>query len=155
MEFISEYLRNILVAALICSILLPWADRNKSTGHILKLLCGVFLAITMIQPLTKFKNLQWVSVLAPSDVAKTVEAGTAYGKEEMGKIISDQSCAYILDKAESLGLDIQVEVLLSSDFPPVPESVIISGSGSPYNKQVLTKMISDDLAIPEDKQIWK
>ena len=69
-----------------------------------------------------------------------------------GIIIRTES--YILEKAKALNCDLQVEVILSSDATPVPEQVRISGSISPYAKQAISTMLTEDLGIDREAQIW-
>ena len=59
-----------------------------------------------------------------------------------------------MEKAKALDCDLQVEIFLSADTTPVPEQVPISGSVSPYAKQVISTMLSDDLGIDREAQIW-
>ena len=69
-------------------------------------------------------------------------------------IIKEKTEAYILEKAESLGLDISVEINFGEADSMVPTEVRISGPVSPYAKDQLSKTISTDLGIPEERQIW-
>ena len=61
---------------------------------------------------------------------------------------------YLLKEAEEMGLDITAEVKMCETDPPTPQQVIIAGTVSPYKKQVLAKMISDDLGISRENQRW-
>jgi hypothetical protein len=45
-------------------------------------------------------------------------------------------------------------VYLSEDTIPVPISVEIRGSVSPYGKQQLTKLLEEELGIAKENQLW-
>ena len=155
METVKQYLLGILCAALVCSVLTTVIGKNKTIGSIIKMLCGIFLAVTVVSPITNwnFSNLDILPDEWDSDVAS--DAGIYYSTEQMGAIIKDQTQAYILDKAKQMGVDINIDVTLDSTYPYAPDSVVLSGVIGPYNKHRLMQIISEDLAIPEDKQIWK
>lgn len=74
--------------------------------------------------------------------------------EELRTIIKSRVEAYILDKAESYGAKLKVEVMLSEDQVPVPMSVRITGSISPYGKKMVTQLIREDLGIASEEQVW-
>ena len=59
-----------------------------------------------------------------------------------------------MDKAESLGAELTVEVTLSDDELMVPCAVKLSGAISPYAKKVLSDTIAKDLGIQVEEQIW-
>ena len=60
-----------------------------------------------------------------------------------------------MDKAAALGIRVSVEVILADGDLPVPEQVLIKGAVSPYAKQKLTRMLSEDLGIAEEDQTWR
>ena len=49
---------------------------------------------------------------------------------------------------------LDVEVTLNDDDPPVPCGVKITGSISPYSKEMLSSFIANDLSIAKEDQIW-
>ena len=75
-------------------------------------------------------------------------------EEMLRQIITDETRAYIMDKARSYGAEIQVEITLSRANPPVPEGCTIWGQISPYVKQQLKKILITDLGIPEENHLW-
>jgi hypothetical protein len=58
-----------------------------------------------------------------------------------------------LDKAESLGAELTVEVMLDDSQIPIPTKVRIRGNISPYNREKLSSIIERDLGIPTEAQI--
>ena len=72
--------------------------------------------------------------------------------EAEGNIIKSRVQAYILDKADSFGTSLEVEVILDQDHIPV--SVELQGNISPYARAQLTEIIEEDLGIPKEHQLW-
>jgi hypothetical protein len=68
--------------------------------------------------------------------------------------IKARSEAYILDKAAELALSVEVEVTLSNDEIPLPVSVRVSGKASNYAKSRLQAIITQDLGINKEHQVW-
>jgi hypothetical protein len=73
----------------------------------------------------------------------------------MYTIIKENLEAYILDKASALQLDVDVDIVLTEDLPPAPDSVTIIGNASPYNKQVFQAFLVEEIGIPKEQQIWQ
>lgn len=156
MDFIRQYILGILAAAVICGIINSFFKSKGSYGTIIKLLTGLFMTITLISPVIKLELSDMVSYL--EGLSLEADGAVEYGRQVAGEsaaaIIKSQTEAYILDKAAFWELNLKVEVTLSESDPPVPESVVLKGSASPYVKSQLSKYIADDLGISEEQQKW-
>lgn len=156
MEMLSQYLLRIISAAMILGILTGIIDKKTSSGALLRLIGGIFLALVMLQPLLHF---DW-SVLTSFAEDYTLDAyqaaivGESLAREEYRAIIKAETEAYILDKACSYGQELTVEVTLSKDDPPVPEAVCIQGNVSPYAKSMLSNDLQENLMIRKEDQLW-
>lgn len=156
MDFLAQYLLRIISAAMILGILTGIMDKKSSSGALVRLIGGIFLALVMLQPLIRF---DW-SVITAFARDYTVDAQTAavegenVAQKEYRAIIKAETEAYILDKARSYGQELTVEVTLSNEDPPVPEGVCIQGNISPYAKSMLKKCLQEDLMIREEDQLW-
>ena len=73
-------------------------------------------------------------------------------REAERDIIKARIQAYILDKADSFGTQLDVEVILDQDN--IPTSVELRGNISPYAKAQLTGIITENLGIPKEYQLW-
>ena len=156
MDSIRDYLIQIIAAALICGILTRMMGNKGLLGETVKLLAGIFLALTVLGP--------WVNIRLEdirdfsADISVDGESVSAEGKNAayaaVGDIIKARSEAYILDKAGSLGADVSVQICLTEDTLPYPSTVYISGPISPYAKSVLAGYITDHLGISLEDQIW-
>lgn len=80
--------------------------------------------------------------------------GTKLADDARREIIKAEAEAYILDKAGSYGLQLEVCVTLREDDIPVPESVCIAGAVSPYARTRLEILIENELGIPKERQLW-
>lgn len=156
MEFVRQYMLGILAAAIICAVINSWFGTKGTHGAIIKLLSGIFMTITLISPVLKLDLSDFSGYI--DEIAYEADSAVEYGKqaagESMSAIIKSQTEAYILDKAANWELNLMVEVTLSGSDPPIPESVVLKGSASPYAKSQLSKCIADDLGISEDQQKW-
>ena len=156
MNWISGYLLRITIAALVCGIATHLLGEKDTLGRITRLLAGIFMALTVVSPWTSVKlhdltdYFEDLSVMA--DINVTV--GENMAREELETIIKSRAQAYILDKADSFGADLTVEVILDSSEIPIPCGVRIAGEISPYGKKRLSQMITEDLAIDVEDQIW-
>ena len=156
MESVRGYLLSVTAAALCCGILSSVLGKKGLTGSTVKFLCGIVMLLTVVGPLL---NIQ-IGDLENSFKELSLDADNvaAFGQEaalnEYAAIIKERTAAYILDKAESLGAELTVEVTLSDDDLLVPCAVKLSGTVSPYGKKVLAETIAKDLGIQEEAQTW-
>ena len=157
MEWIKSYVITVIVAGIICGICVVLTGKNKTTGSIVKMICGIFMALTMIAPLVKVRldDLGSYFESIKMDGESVAQAGKLQAATELSAVIKNELETYILDKAESMGLDLQVSVVLDgSTDPPVPVGVTLEGPVSAYHKRVLTRYISQYLGITEAQQTW-
>lgn len=156
MDHIRSYLISVITAALICSIVSALPGKNGTLSAIRKTLCGIFMSVTLISPLTEFRlpDVQAYLDGFHGDAAEAVLLGQSMSQDTAAQLIKQQTAAYILDKAEELGASLEVSVTLCDAQPQVPCAVTISGMVSPYLKQQLTAMIEQDLQISREDQHW-
>ena len=154
MAGIGSQILTVLCGAMIVSILGNFAD--GSTGKILKLLGGVFLSLTIMGSFLKldFDLLENLPVVY-LDAADAVSAqGEKTAQEAMGTIIKEETEAYILDKANALNAQIQVEVILDQSEIPVPHFVRIFGEPTREQREILEEFLESELNIPKERQQW-
>lgn len=157
MDGIREYLISVTAAAVLCGILKSLiGEKGNSAAHV-RLICGIFLALTVIRPLKEL-NLRDFSLL-PAGLMEEARAtsgeGEEYTRQAKEDLIKQQCEAYILDKAQTLEASIQVEILISQEGEPIPAGSIITGNLSPYARNQLSKTLEKDLGIPQEDQKWK
>ena len=156
MEWIKEYLLSIIAAGVICGISSSLIPKNTSSAVIIKMLGGIFLAITLIAPLAKIRlddfGVYWDHITA--DAEALVQDGSTATKDELASVIKQELESYILDKADELGLSLQVTIVMDQEDPPMPQKVKISGAISPYQQKRLSEWIAKELGVTEAQQVW-
>lgn len=156
MEQLSGSILSVVTAAVIVGILGSVCPQKAGTGALIRMICGLFLAIQVISCVTE---LDFGIIAAFSDqfgqsADDAVFAGEGMATDAWSGIIKEETEAYILDKAAAYGASLEVEVTVSREDLPVPESVRIRGSISPYARGRLQQMMEDELGIKRENQLW-
>ena len=156
MERIGAYLLQVTAAAVICGILKTIVGQKGSTASLVRILCTVFMALSMLSPLVGIDQGRWdVSFSNFGDDAKSVVEGAKLtAQKELSTDIKKRTEAYILDKANSFGVTTSVEVFVSPEDLPVPTGVRITGAVPPYTKERLSIWLREELGIPLEEQKW-
>lgn len=156
MEGLSQYVLSVICTAILCGIVLIIFSKNVLLSGPIKFAVGLVMSIVVISPILKMNGLPLNELL--SDIPDFEESYAIEGKEQtsaaMETIILEKTQTYILQQAEMLGANVTVEVGLSADAVPVPETVTIKGAVSPHTRTQLARMIVRDLNIAEENQIW-
>ncbi len=157
MGSIKVYVLRIVIAAIVCGIVRSLLKEKTATGKMANLLCGILMAITILSPFASisFRNISSFYEDIELDASKYVNDGKTAAQESAAEIIKSQTEAYILDKANNLGLQIAVEVELDDSNNSVPCGVVITGAVSPYAKGTLGTYMQEYLGIPKENQQWK
>ena len=153
---LSKYIFSVICASLILSVLACFFDKKGSRGMIIKMIGGLFLALTIISPIVNLDFSGWMDYLEEYTLEgeKSAAWGESIAQEEYRTIITQQAEAYILDKADALGAELSVEVYLSDTEIPLPEEAVLRGKVSPYAKTELQQMLETDLGIAKENQLW-
>ena len=153
MEAVKDYLLSITAAAVICGCVNSIVSENSWISRLAKLLCGLFLVVTAIQPVIDIKvsDVYQFTEQLTLDADQAVSDGEQIAVDEMKRIIKEKTETYILDKAKTLGTELKVEIVLDG---VLPVGVILTGDVSPYAKGCLCETISQELGLPLKEQIW-
>lgn len=118
-------------------------------------MAGIFLLATGLRPLGILKLTQWENPVEGyrSRAESMVAEAQQDVQDQLKSQIQEQTQAYILDKANTLGMSLEVQVELDSDF--IPWQVTLKGPVSPYARQQLKEVLKNELGIPEERQVWK
>lgn len=156
MRSLGQYILSIGLASLLVAILDEFSDRKSSIGALIRMVCGLFLAFTVINPITElnFDILDAFSENLSPDATLAVSTGTALAEESMEQIIKQEAEAYILDKAQSMGCTIDADVQIGEGSPPVPESVRITGEVPEQLRKNLEALLEQELGISKENQQW-
>lgn len=156
MDIIKQYLMSVIVMALTCGMLAGLLEKGSPAYTITRLVCGMLMAFTVIRPVLDI-DLQNV-LNFPATLYRSGEIvardGQMLSETAMRTIIKNETEAYILDKAASLGVELEVDVMLEDTYPMAPISVRVSGNVSPYSRNRLQSIIAQELGISKENQIW-
>jgi len=155
MNAAAHYICSISGVSLLCGIVCGLL-KGSAVHSTAKLVCGILLTISVLYPIPRIFdwNISEIKIPQIYDGDLFAAEGEENSKNAMAKIISDKTRAYILDMAESMDMEIEVEIVLGDDVPPLPEFVQITGEITPYQKLHLEEIIQEDLNIPKENQIW-
>jgi hypothetical protein len=156
MERIGAYLLQVTAAAVISGVLKTIVGQKGSAASLVRILCAVFMALTILSPLTGIDPERWSVRFTDfgDDAQAVVEDAKLTVQKELATDIKKRTEAYILDKAKSFGVTISVEVSVSSESVPVPTGVRIAGAVPPYTKERLSLWLREELGIPLEEQEW-
>ena len=156
MSGIRGYFLGIVSVSMIAGIITALQSGKTGVSKLVKLIAGLVLSLYVITPVETLSTgdllEQWDIELGQGSDA--VEYGQSIAAQEKAKIISDQTAAYILDKANGMGLEVRVDVILEGDDWPMPIAVTLSGRASPYHRKALEEMLVRDLEIPRENILW-
>jgi stage III sporulation protein AF len=154
-EVFRNWLLGVTAAALLASVagtLMPAGPVKKAS----KLICGLIILLAVVKPVLSLD----VEALAEYKVQwRNVNEEYAANINEVDKrlarvIIEEETAAYILDKAADMDVRVTVTCRFFEDENWYPYSVEIAGSFTEDQKEKLTQVIENDLAIPRDRQSW-
>lgn len=156
MDGMRAYLLSVCGAALICAIAKRFVENRGSAAGIGKLLIGSFLILTVLKPIPALKLdfLEDFSLHTQEDVIHAVRQGEENTHQALSEIIKHRTAAYVLQKAQELHVNLDIEVVVSNDDIPAPEMIYLSGTVAPFAKRQLQQMMEQDLGIAKECQIW-
>ena len=103
MEALRQYVISVVAAAMLCGIVVRLFP-NGSGKQMGKLICGLFLAYTVLSPISRvdFSKLPDFSLRYMDDAEDAAAMGENLARDSMADIIKEETEAYILDKAADL-----------------------------------------------------
>ena len=153
MEGLRAYLLRLLWAAMVCGILNRMV-KGSGCAPVIRLLCGVFLTVVLVQPLCGLsfeEPLRWTEDLNALG-AEIVEQGSREAQAQKEAIIKTRLEAYIVEKAAQAGASVTADITLGGDG--LPRAVTVTGALSPAAKRQLRQVMTEALGIPEVRQQW-
>lgn len=157
MDEIRQYILSVLAAAIITSLIVRFVGKQEAVVGMIKMIASVFLTITVLSPVIKLQ-IEDVSAYVGAleeNGNDIVSEAKSQAENDRQSIILEKTQTYIEDKAASYGAVITATVGITEPDALMPDTITIEGEVSPYIKTLLKEVITDDLGIREDKQIWK
>ena len=157
-----DFLRNWLIGIVGAAIILAVADSvipKGSVKQIGKLAGGLVMVIAILRPVLNFDYEILAGALAnyQYDVQQYSIALEIENERLKKIIIEDRTGAYILDKANELGLDcsVKVQCLMNVNEQLYPASVTVYGELTQEQKEKLMRIIEAEVAIPAEMQKYE
>ena len=119
----NSYVLSIISTALICCIIELLLSKETVIGKIARFLGRLLVVISLITPLKRvsFQDISEYLKTIHIDAATYVETGKSSTYDQTSEIIKAKSEAYILDKANKMQCDINVDVKISEEGEmPIP-----------------------------------
>ena len=157
-DAIGEWIRSMAGAALICGIALALtpAGRVKS---VLKIISGAVMAIALVSPLLGGKlELLPMDISRYRDEADVVAGNAEKEQTNLSRTIIEQKLSsYILDKAQSLGIDdLSLSMVLKwgDEGFWYPYEITLVTNAPPLEVKALATYIEGELGILESRQYF-
>lgn len=156
MDVLQQYIFPVICVCLLCCILQLIFTGNNHMMPLIKMCTGLVLSLTVFMPLIQNKSfkLEFQMDELVAEKVDAVEEGEKRALETLSTIIKENTEAYILEKANGLGMDIHPEITLSNDNPPVPYAVTIEGMCTPFARKQLSVYLHQNLGLSEEYQTW-
>ena len=155
MEAVRQYIISAISASVVCAILKGFLGKS-ATSKIVNALCSIFLMFTLLDPIKEMdlqdkpKIFQWDK----HTVQEAIGKGEALTHNAMADIISSEIASYVEEKADALGAEVKIEVLLTDEEIPAPFGIELEGNVSPYVKTQLEAYISENFGLEGEDIRW-
>lgn len=152
-DSIRTWLLGIVLTSLAGGLARQLAPEGKEQAMV-RLVSGLLLALAILRPLAG-GGWEGLEIAAGGFSLQSEAQAEIYRKnqqEALSAIIAEKTEAYILDKANQLGLacTVRVTVAAGESGIPLPVSVSIRGPYSP----ALAECMEEEVGIPAQEQIW-
>ena len=156
MQNVGKYILTVGLSSLLVAIFSEFTDKKSSTGILMRMVCGLFLAFTVINPLADldFGILETFTDTYELDPAAAVSSGSAMAESSVREIIKRETESYILDKAQQYGCSPRVEVTIGQGDMPTPDGVKIYGNVPISIRIDLERLLEQELGIAKEHQQW-
>lgn len=154
---VAGWVRGLVGAAAICAIALALCPAGR-VRRVLNLVCGAVMAVSLLSPVASFNIVEYSSALAKySDAALNSSEDGKIAADRLNRAIIQAECAaYILDKADALGVDVikaevRVEWNIEGYWFPLECTIAATDPVS----TALEDAIEAELGIPPERQNWE
>ena len=153
MSVLTEWLRALVGSAVFCALALALCPEGRPK-RVLRAACGVVMAAALLSPVVEL-DMQAL----PEAIARYGEAARAVadGADRLNRTIIERECAaYILDKADALGLsasEASVTARWSEEGFWYPWECRVSCAEG--GRAALSRAIEAELGIPPERQSWE
>ena len=148
---VRQWLLGVVLTAFAGALARRLAPRGREQA-LVGLVCGLLLTLALLGPLAGLRQAEPEWAWNGPDQAALAEAYRQDRQTALSAVIAEKTEAYILDKADRLGLRCTVEVAVAAgeNGIPLPDTVTVRGGYS----AALAACIEEEVGVPPEKQIW-
>lgn len=152
----TDWLKAVIFASLFCTLALALTPEGRvKTAE--KLLCGMVILIAVCSPILSVKGEALSASYAKyRSIGDELANNACENSENLNRtLIESELSAYILDKAENIGAeveDISLELEWCDEGYWYPVSCVIMGCLSESEREALSSAIESGLGIPKELQ---
>lgn len=157
MQAIREYLLSVIVAGFFCSLVLAILPKG-GVRRTAVFVSALVMALVTLSPVTRIDYEDLAGSIASIRIqSEAAQTGVEVQNSELVETIIRRECeTYILDKAAGLGGEVQAEVTMkNTGSGPYPYRVTLRGDLPQNARTILSQIITEDLSIPPERQVWK
>ncbi len=152
MTAVGAWVLTMVCGSVLCAVVRSMGPKSG----LLSMICSIFLGFLVISPLKEvdfrvfmpdFREYSQAAELA-------AQAGVQEAETTILDIINQHYATYILDEAAGLGLQVTAQVEVDAETR-LPTSATVTGSASPYQRQLLQERISQALGIEKEEFHWR
>lgn len=158
MDVMRQWLLAVVCGAMLAAVIQALLPKGGA-GRIGRLAGSLVLLLAVISPLLRLDAQELTLSMTKYRLAQSeyVEDLSKMNREVLKEIIAEQTEAYILDKAQELGITCRVTVLCEGGDAetPCPSQVRVTGELSPEQEQSLMRVIETQLGIPAQDQVYE
>lgn len=156
-DAVGSWVKTIAGAGIITALALTLTPKGR-VHRVLRLVCGCVMVIALVSPILSF-DIDSFSMNAAYYRAELedVQASVDETSNRLYRtIIEEESCAYILDKAQVIGLEVSSVTVTAKwgDGYFYPYELFIDAQGTQQDKDALLQAIEGELGIPSERQNW-
>ena len=145
----SAYLTRLICAAILCALVDALCG---SKGGIRKLTAGIFLTLVAFSLPTDIDLPELQLECFLSDARTAVAEGEDMARDARADIIIEAMEAYVWNKAEAMGLQVEARITLDEDLHP--SRAELTGAASPQERQALCDALTEELGLGEGDVVW-
>ena len=157
MSGVQAVLFRVVAAALAVSLISAVPLKNAAE-RVVRTACGALLLLVLLGPLLRLRDVDPARYLERFQIdGSVIDGALQEGRQRAGALITEQTAAYIWDKAEALGAEARAEVTLAalSEHYQYPYAAVLTGRWTPEQKRELSDYLSQTLGIPPERQTWR
>lgn len=153
---VARYLLSVAAAGILVSLVLPLLP-DGSVRRVGGFVGSLLVILAVLSPLRSVDAAAMAEAIARVRTeAREAVTGVEVGNRDILTAIIKEECeTYIWDKAQEMGLELEVVVTVDEGAGyPYPTGAAITGSVTPAQREVLGRWIEETLGIAQEEQEW-